>query len=332
MPPPDVTKSTITASPASPLEGDVVIFTVSLRNTGDEDAPATQVKLTFPFEGMFIDLDGIEARSLDREARVAEASVDLPAGGSREFQLRVIAPRDSGGRVLSPRIALQHFSSRTEHYDSVVVDIGTRLGADGVTVGGYRITTAGLVTLALLVSIPVLWLIVRMLSRGKAPEGGLAGRIGAGTAVAAIVIAIGFWAVFAAMALRDYQSLSWPETTCTILDRRLNVSTSTSTSSSRSQDTSSYATMLALRYLASGVETHSTGFDTGSRLSVGGFRGADAELRAWSIGNQVPCWFNPGNPADVVVRRGFGGAYLFALLPVPVFLLGLWRVRSLVRR
>jgi uncharacterized repeat protein (TIGR01451 family) len=332
---PDFTSSTITASPAAPVEGDVVTFSVSLRNTGDEDASGTHVRLTFPHEGMFIDLSGLEAPSIDREAREAEATVDLPAGASRDFQFRVIAPRDSAGNLLIPRIAVQHFTSRTEHYDSVTVDIGGRRSTDGVAIGGYLITTAGLVVLALLISIPLLWLIVRMMMGASASRQGSVRRRGGGplAAAAAIVIAIGFWTMFAAMAIRDYQSLSWPQTTCTILDRRLNVTATTSSSGSgASRDSNTYATMLAMRYMVNGTETYSTGFDTGSRLSVGGRSGAAAELQAWSIGNQVPCWYAPANPADIVVKRGFGGAYLFALFPLPVFLLGVWQARRLVRQ
>ena len=331
---PDFRTTTITASPAEPLEGDVVTFTVSLRNAGDEDATPTHVRLTLPLEGMFIDLTGLETRSLSREEKQAEASVDLPAGAVREFQFRVIAPRDAAGRALIPRVALQHFPSKTEIYESTTVEIGTRLGTDGVAIGGYRITTAGLITLALLISIPVLSLIVRLLM-GKPSglpvwRGWRSGPVGA---VFAMVIAIGFWTLFGAMALRDYQSLSWPEASCTILDRRLSVSASTSSTSTRApQDNNAYTTMLALRYDVNGAETYSTGFDTGSRLSVGGFSGADAGMRRWTIGSQVPCWYAPGNPADVVVRRGFGGAYVFALFPIPVFLFGLWQVRSLMAR
>ena len=70
----------------------------------------------------------------------------------------------------------------------------------------------------------------------------------------------------------------------------------------------------------------STGFDTGSRASVGGLGGALAEFSRWPIGSAVPCWFDPAHPEDVVVIRGFGGAYFFALFPLPLFLFGVWAI------
>lgn len=54
-------------------------------------------------------------------------------------------------------------------------------------------------------------------------------------------------------------------------------------------------------------------------LVVGGFR--------YALGATVPCWYDPADPTDVVVLRGFGGAYLFALFPVPVFLFGVALIR-----
>jgi hypothetical protein len=113
------------------------------------------------------------------------------------------------------------------------------------------------------------------------------------------------------MAWRDWRSLSWPEAACTVLDRWV-----------RSDK------LLALRYQAAGVETISTGFDTGSRLEIGGGANAQRELSRWEIGATVPCWFDPENPKDVVVVPGFGGAYVFALFPLPVFLFGLWLIRA----
>ena len=52
----------------------------------------------------------------------------------------------------------------------------------------------------------------------------------------------------------------------------------------------------------------------------------------WTVGNAVPCWFNPAEPRDVIVIRGFGGAYLFALLPLLLFVLGVTSVVRTPRR
>jgi hypothetical protein len=213
-----------------------------------------------------------------------------------------------------------------------------------VPIGGVRVTRAGLVVLAVLAAGLLLWLVLRGMAgpavRATDDHSGLgsvlASRIGPGSAAAAITIAVGFWVLFASMAWRDYQSLSWPETTCTILGGRLSAqSTTRSGSSSPStapRDDTNYVPVLGLRYLVDGRETYSSGYDTGSRLGIGGRGGRTEELAQWAVGATTPCWYAPADPLDVVVRRGFGGAYLFALFPVPVFWLGLIGARSAVSR
>lgn len=162
---------------------------------------------------------------------------------------------------------------------------------------------------------------------------------GPGAAVLAIMVAIGFWMVFAAMAWRDFRVLSsWSETQATIVGRRV-ISESVSSSQRRSSGsgTSSgssevYSPEFALRYTVAGKPMYSTGYDTGSSLRFGGRARREREMKEWTVGAQVPCWYDPEDPRDVVVRRGFGGAYLFALLPLPVFWLGVVLLRGSIAR
>lgn len=55
------------------------------------------------------------------------------------------------------------------------------------------------------------------------------------------------------------------------------------------------------------------------------------ELAIWTPGATITAWYNPKAPRDVVVKRGYGGAYLFALLGLPAFFLGLWLILCLTR-
>jgi hypothetical protein len=313
---PDFSRSTIAVDPGSPLEGDVVRFQVTLRNTGDAESVAPQLKVALPHEGMFVDLAGLDGARVDLATRTIETSVPLPAGADRSFVLRVVAPRDAGGRVLSPRVSLQDFHAGASYLDSVATGIGTRPATGGLVLGSHRITPAGLVALGFLVPILVLWVVNRVRRVPKTDRRGrpiprvLARGIGPVPGVIAILVALGFWTLFGSMAWRDWRSLAWPEAACTVLDRRPSDK------------------LLALRYQAGGVETISTGFDTGSRLQVGGGAYARQELERWAVGATVPCWFDSADPKDVVVVPGFGGAYLFALLPLPVFLFGVWLLRS----
>jgi hypothetical protein len=344
---PVFTSSSIRVSPDPPLEGDVAVFTVTLRNTGDQPAPFSQLRVGWPLMGFFVDASGLENVRIDHEARTLEAAVDLPPGQAREFAVRVLAPRDSGGDTLTLSLHLAHYGSGAELWDHHSVTIDTRLGEGGVSVGRYRITPAGVVVLGVLGGGLLLWLILKVVGRREAPESGFGSRgpgtlpasfsrrMGAGAAASAIMISAGFWLMSATMAWRDYRVLNgWAETTCEILGGRINAETSLTTGSSRSRASSTnttYEPLLALRYDVDGREVMSTGYDTGSSLRVGGLGRREEELRQWTIGARVPCWYDPSEPADVVVRRGYGGAYLFALFPVPVFLFGCALAWRLVR-
>ena len=43
----------------------------------------------------------------------------------------------------------------------------------------------------------------------------------------------------------------------------------------------------------------------------------------FAVGSTHACWYDPQDPETVVLVRGPGGAYFFALLPIPVLLIGL---------
>lgn len=341
---PDFSTSTITVDPAAPLEADVVTFTLDLRNSGADDAGWVYVAIEWPLMGFLVDATGIDGAEVDHDARrISLPQLPLPAGGAHRITLRVLSPRESGGDMLTVALRMSHFDSHTDHYDRASVTVDTRLSDAGVSVGGLRVTRAGLVVLGVLVGGLALWLALLALAamRGPGPRhddsaGIFASRVGPGASAAAITVAIGFWVFFGAMAWRDYRSLSWPETTCTILGGRLSAqattATATRTASGAPRDTSVYVPVLGLQYMVEGREIYSSGYDTGSRLGIGGRGGRTEELSQWSVGASTPCWYAPEDPLDVVVLRGFGGAYLFALFPVPVFWMGLAGARAVSRR
>jgi len=329
----------ILVSPPAVREADVATFTVVLRNTGQDDAGAVAVMVEWPLMGFLVDAGGFEAPNVDHAARRIETTVPLARGAERKFDVRVLAPRDAGGDTLTLAVRAAHYTSGTEHWDRKSLTVETRAASGGVDVGGYRVTTAGIAVLAWLAVTALFWLVVRARPprAGRPPEqdssigSAIASRIGPGAAVAAVMIAIGFWSIFGVMAWRDYQSLTrWPETTCTILGGRLSAQTTTRTGTRPGTDTTNYVPVLGLRYMVDGRETFSSGFDTGSRLGIGGQGGRTEELNAWTVGAGVPCWYDPADPLDIVVLRGFGGAYLFALIPIPVFLLGVAGLRRTV--
>jgi hypothetical protein len=136
------------------------------------------------------------------------------------------------------------------------------------------------------------------------------------------MLPLAFWAIFAVMAWRDYRSLTaWPQAECTVMGRRIVAESVSSTGSGRTRSSNNtvYSPELALRYTAGGDTVISTGYDTGSSLRIGGRARREQETQAWTVGTVIPCWYDPADVKDVVVHNGFGGAYLFALFPLPLF-------------
>jgi len=329
---PDFTASEITVAGKTVLEGDVAHFKVWLRNGGDEGAEAAAVRIQLPLMGHLVEVKGLEDAQTDHDAREVTASVSLPAGGERVVEVAVLAPRDSGGQMLSMSAQIIHYHTMAENWVHGSVTIDTRIRADGVRVGGMRIAPAGLMTLGWLLATGLVIGVAGWLGGGRNQGRFFGPRAG----VAAIMITIGFWLIFAAMAWRDYRVLrEWTETTGTIVGRRVatqTVSSSTRLSSgatSQSRASEIRKPEFALRYTVGDREMLSTGYDTGSSLRVGGGKAQlEKEFREWTVGAQVPCWYDPGDPMDVVVKRGFGGAYLFALLPLFPFMMGWWILRG----
>ena len=142
-----------------------------------------------------------------------------------------------------------------------------------------------------------------------------------------VMVPLAFLMVFGGMACSDFQTLtSWKEAQAIILDRREVVRTTSSTRTS-----STHTPEFALKYQAGDREVISSGFDNGWTLHVGGQVMGKAELDKRIAGDAIPCWYDPADPSKVVVRRGFGGAYIFALLPLPILWFGFLQLRKMRR-
>lgn len=315
---PDFSKSTIALEPAAPKEGDVVTYRVLLRNSGDEPAPFTEVEFEMPLEAMFVDTTGLDGAKVDPADKVIAATVDLPAGGERQFSVRMVVPHDAGGNTLSPHLKVQYAHAGAEFYGGEPVIVDTRIANTGVVFGGVRFHPAAFVLLGVLLLYPVL----RMLTSSRRDSRG---------PVLMIVIAVGFLSIFAAMAWHDWRTISvYPQTTCTVIDTRMRIETTPSAISSarRRSSNTNLQPLLALRYVDNGREMIGTGYTTGSRLQIGSGASTMREYEQFKIGAQVPCWFDPDNPAHVMVLPGFGGAYFFALLPIGMLAAGVWALKG----
>jgi hypothetical protein len=313
---PDFSQSTITA--ALPIvEGGVVTFLVTLRNTGDQDAASTQVQFELPLEGFFVDVEGLVDPTVDPRDKILTAALDLPSGGEHQFRVRMVVPPDTGGNLLMPDLRVQALYLGADFKSGAQFDIESRPDTSGFAVGGIRFNTPALVLLGVLLFSALLWLVLYSRVRSHGP-------------FVAIALGIGFSSIFVALAWRDWQSIGvWKETTCTVLDSRLRVDSGPTTQpAARRRRNEVYRPLLALKYDVDGHEVISTGFETGSRLTIGGIGAAIEEASRWPIGASVPCWYDPNGPTDVVVIPGFGGAYIFAPLPLALLLFGVLAIRN----
>lgn len=321
---PDFSQSTIAHAPPDVSEGQVVTFNVLVRNTGNEAAPYTEIDLTLPLEAMLVAVSG-QGATVDAIEKVVNATVDLPVGAEQHFAVRMVVPRDAGGRTLRPALRARYLHRAVAFETSESLAVGSNPATGGVAIGGgVRAAPAALTVFALVLLYPLLF---ALLPRRRDKHG----------IVAMLVISIGFLSIFAAMAWRDWQTLTaWQQSTCTVLDSRLRAETEQSRiptgNPMRRREITTYQPLLALRYATGGEEIISTGYDTGSRLSIGGAARAAREYTQWQIGTAIPCWYDPTHPADVVVVRGFGGAYVFALLPLGLLVLALRSILGARRR
>jgi hypothetical protein len=329
---PDFSSSVVTVSPEAPVEGDLVTFTLVARNSGADPSESTWIVLDWPTSVYFLAVRGLDAPLIDHEQRRIEAYAPLPPGAERRIELDLLTTRDSAGATMRLGVRVSNLNRGVDHYDSKGVPIDSRIVLSNVSFGGLRMTPAGVAVLAWLIAVPVMWLIVSALTSRR--RGARRWRENPTAVTLMLMLPAGFWAFFAAMAWRDYQSItSWRKTECTVMGRRLSedtITTTSSTASGRSRTTTStvYSPELALRYMADGEQVYSSGYDTGSSLRIGGRARRDEELRTWTIGTAIPCWYNPADVRDVVVHNAPGGAYLFALIPLPVFLLGIIALRQ----
>ena len=322
---PDFSTSTIALDPQTPKEGDVVTFLVHIRNSGDEPAPFTEVELELPLEAMFVGLTGLDGAKVDPADKVIAATIDLPAGGDRQFAVRMVVPHDAGGRSLTPHLKVSYAHAGAQFYGGgEPVTIDTRIANTGVALGGVRFNPASLAVLGVLLLYPILRTLTKSRKGSQGP-------------VLMIVIAVGFLSIFAAMAWHDWRTISvYSKTTCTVLDTRMYVNTTTSMTSlpkgPRRESSTSYDPLIALRYEVARREVIGTGYGTGSRLDIGRTPTVIRDLEQFKIGAEVPCWYDPHDPTRVVVRPGFGGAYFFALLPLGLLVGGVWALGGRKRR
>ncbi len=194
-----------------------------------------------------------------------------------------------------------------------------------IRIGPTGITRAGLVVFAVLgITLAGAAIVTRMASR----NGG--GRYIAVSSWVAVCVSAGFILFFVSLAHTDLRSYTdYREASCQVFDSTIRTIQGSSNRSGTKSNT--YAPEFAVRYTALGTETYSTAAPPASAVSAGWIGRSQRQLERFAVGTVQPCWYDPDDVRMVLLTRGPGGAYLFALLPLAGLLVFGWVLLGALR-
>ncbi|MES2788603.1 MAG: DUF3592 domain-containing protein [Planctomycetota bacterium] len=340
----DLSQSKITPEADKVPGGTMVTVNVVLKNTGDKPSDGTDLTISFPQNGFFMRIDELPELKRNDDEREVTARLNIPAGEEYRFAFVLLAPRSEVGKNLSMHIEVRNLladSLAAARWNSdVSVKITSVPTTEGIVIGGLRFYPAAGWLLGWMVcgGLMFLWIRARLQWVREHPQCSVVPlpadvrRMSAFGLVSLVMFPLAFMMVAGGMAWRDLQTLtSWKEAQATILDRREVVKTSSDNRPGQQRRTSSTHTPeFALKYHAGEREVISTGFVTGWTIHIGGQVTGKADMNDWVPGKTIPCWYDPADPGNVVVRRGFGIANLFfGLLPLPILWFALRQLRKL---
>ncbi|MBI1349169.1 DUF3592 domain-containing protein [bacterium] len=332
----DLSQSTVSSDLKTVPAGTVVTVNVVLKNSGDTPSHGTDVRVRFPHNGFLVRIDELPKLKRDDDEREVEAVVNIPEGGEYPFSFDLLASRKEAQHTLSSDIEVRNFLADARLDTAFSIKISSAPSTAGVVIGGLRFHPAAFWVLGWMIcgGLFFVWLRFRLQWLREHPKSSVlpsrVRRLPALALVALIMAPVAFLMVAAGLAWRDLQSLtSWKEAQATILDRREVIKTETRKEPGKRRQTSTTRTPeFALKYQAGEHEIISSGFDTGTSLHIGGQVIGKAAMEEWVAGKTIPCWYDPADPGSVVVRRGFGGAYIFFLIPLPILWFGLRQLQK----
>lgn len=162
------------------------------------------------------------------------------------------------------------------------------------------------------------------------------GDIGCGL-VALLVIGLGLLLLGLGMlrnTVRPY--LSYQETTCQILDKKLDLHLSTPTrsrirpKSSIHRTSLMYQPMITFTYKVGGRSYKARGY-SGVDVSSGSREAEQSVLDAFILGESYPCWYDPEHPAVAMLARGTWWELAYTAFPLAAGLLCLAGALSVYR-
>lgn len=335
----DFSQSTVTSDLQAVPAGTVVTVNVVLKNSGETASERADVRVRFPHNGFLVRIDELPELKRDENEREVTAVVTVPAGEETRFSFDLLASRKEAHQRLSSYIEVRDFQADARLDTEFSIRIGSVPSTAGVVIGGLRVHPAAFWVLGWFIfsGLFFVWMQLRLQwiqehqQANKLPAH--VRRFPAFGLTALMMIPLAFLMVGAGLAWRDLQTLtSWKEAQATILDRREVIQTESHQETGKRRRTSTTRTPeFALKYPAGDRAVISSGFDTGTSLHIGGQVMGKTAMDEWVAGKTIPCWYDPADPGNVVVRRGFGGAYIFYLLPLPILWFGWSQLRTVAK-
>lgn len=321
MPLPDWSASHLTCA-ASVRERDLLACTLTVvRGALDRfNGPAgAEWTVSLPAQALFAAADLEAGATFDPDRRVLFGLAEVVPGGARTIAFRLIAAPETDGTRLTVRASVA--GAAPAHLESTAEVEARRQQGDALNAGAPSDTTAGRWVMGFLLTGPIFIGACVLMGGRRSGVPGLA---------FAAWIGIGFLLVFGTMAREDWRILAdYHQAECVVTDTGVH----TQVSGRGRHAVNISEPFVAVRFELAGRTHFGTGFDSGSHLRKAGGTWPRRELQALGPGAAIPCWFDPQDPARIVVLRGPGGAYLFALLPLGLMWIvarPLWR--ALTRR
>ena len=320
---PDFSASRTEYEPVPAIAGDVIHYTVTISNSGG-DSTYSRVVTSLP-RGYFIGASGDCAKSSlnweDRRLVWHEGA--FTAGSSKRCRIDLLSRRESAG-TMAPLLTEITTPPASYFRSEAGPELATAADPSAIRIGTTSISQAGLVSITVLLAAVLGAVVLTRVARGR--HAMLRPVLGAWFMV---VLALGFLLFFVDLARDDIRSYRvFRETTCFVFDSAIRAFPGTG----KSSNASTYEPIVAVRYEASGVETYAAAYPPPSAVSRGWIGLSQRTLERFAIGSVHLCWYDPDDVRTVLVERGPGAAYFFALLPLIVLAYGAQALLIAMRR
>ena len=325
----DFNQSEMRCSASKVRERDSITYEIILRNT------SIQTSDSF---GLWFDVRTTAAMlasaspelSYSLKERMLRWKGRIGPGEERSFVVKLITlPNSAGSIIINPVSAVWGETTNYFHCETEVLSRETK-GKILFMAGRVEIGWLEIIVLGYLLFVPLFLIIVPRLIRWRERQSFERSpdvswhdsdpkQIMVYAMCITFLVCLSVMLFFAFIVFDDIRKFSsYGKTTCTILDKKIQLSTG-STGKSKSRV---YDPFVSVRYNVKGKEIVSA-----DSIAKGAFlsnreTSAEKTLALYELGKSYPCWFDPEDPQEFLLKRSLSFAwYLLCLGPLILFLI-----------